>query len=471
LTNRCSLWIIYLSHVTTSWFIVKVEGHHGPNRDWAGMAQSKGKETGMPRINNLSENFNFELVRNEILTAVLDLMEEKPPLGKNYEQNLRDLILVAIQSFDVSLGKTAKIPLLEDIYRYVTSFQIIDPLLGDPAVSEIMINGPDCVYKEIRGEVVQTGLKFENDMQVRFLINHIINPLGRFVNYKNPMVDAHLPDGSRVNAVIPPIVKQGSVISIRKFMKDILSINDLIKLGSISENMAEFLRICIQARLNILIAGNTSSGKTTLLNILAGSIPNQERIITIEDSLELQLRQSHVLSLEARPADNNGEGLVTIRDLVRNVLRMRPDRIIVGEVRGAEALDMLQAANTGHEGTLSTIHSNSARDALTRLETMCMMAGLDLPLSAIRKQVVAALDLIVYLSRYPKGLRKVNQITELVGMEGDVFSLTDLFIYNRTGVDGFHQPTGTFQSTGLRPMFERKIADAGLTLPPNLFRS
>ena len=425
----------------------------------------------MPRKTNLSENIDFGLLRKDVLSVLLELMDEKPPLGGNHEQHLRELILEAFAKLEVPLGKAARIAFLEGIYQHVTSFPVLDSLLGDPAVSEIMINGHDCVYKEIRGEVILTDIKFEDDMQVRFLINHIINPLGRYVNYKTPMVDAHLADGSRVNAVIPPIVKQGSVISIRKFMKEIFSIDDLIKLGSISKNMADFLKICVRARLNILIAGNTSSGKTTILNILAGSIPDQERIITIEDSLELQLHQSHVLSLEARPADNKGEGLVTIRDLVRNVLRMRPDRIIVGEVRGAEALDMLQAANTGHEGTLTTIHSNSSRDALSRLETMCMMAGLDLPLTVIRKQVAAALDLIVYLTRYPAGFRKVTQITEVVGMEGDVISLTDLFVFNRTGMDKFFQPTGSFKSTGLRPMFERKLTDVGLKLTPDLFMS
>ena len=307
-------------------------------------------------------------------------------------------------------------------------------------------------------------------MQVRFLINSVINPLGRYVNNTSPMVDAHLPDGSRVNVVIPPVVKQGSVISIRKFLKDIFSIRELLELNAISEGMAGFLGICVRARLNILVAGNTSSGKTTLLNILAGDIPEGERIITIEDSLELQLHQPHILSLEARPADNRGEGLVSIRDLVRNVLRMRPDRIIVGEVRGEEALDMLQAMNTGHDGSLTTVHANSPRDALSRLETMCLMAGLDLPITAIRKQIASALDLIVYLTRFPDGTRKVTQITEVVGMEGDVVSMTDLFLFNQSGVGEKSQPIGSFKATGLRPMFARKITSVGLQLTPQLFK-
>jgi pilus assembly protein CpaF len=402
------------------------------------------------------------------LRILIELMDEKPPLGINYEKHLKDLINEAFSKQQVILGNEETVKFLEDIYLYVTSFHELESLLIDPQVSEIMINGYDCIYKEVCGEIILTNIKFENDIQVRFLINHIINPLGRYINYKVPLADAHLPDGSRINAVIPPIVKQGSVLSIRKFLKDIFNLEELLGLGSISENMAKFLKICVQARLNILVGGNTSSGKTTLLNILAGSISDQERIITIEDSLELQLPQPHVLSLEARPADNQGEGLVSMRDLVRNVVRMRPDRIIVGEVRGPEALDMLQAMNTGHDGSMVTIHANSARQALSRLETMVMMAGLDMPLNAIRKQMASALDLIVYLSRFPDGTRKVTQITEVVGMDTDIISLTDLFQFNQTGVNEKGQPVGSFRSTGLRPMFDRKINNFGLSLPPEL---
>jgi Flp pilus assembly protein, ATPase CpaF len=405
------------------------------------------------------------------LRTLIDLMDEKPPLGINYEKHLKDLINEAFSKQQVILGNEETVKFLEDIYLYVTSFHEIESLLNDPQVSEIMINGFDCIYKEVCGEIILTNIKFENDIQVRFLINHIINPLGRYINYKVPMVDAHLPDGSRINAVIPPIVKQGSVLSIRKFLKDIFNLEELLGLGSISENMAKFLKICVQARLNILVGGNTSSGKTTLLNILAGSISDKERIITIEDSLELQLPQPHVLSLEARPADNQGEGLVSMRDLVRNVVRMRPDRIIVGEVRGPEALDMLQAMNTGHDGSMVTIHANSARQALSRLETMVMMAGLDMPLNAIRKQMASALDLIVYLSRFPDGTRKVTQITEVVGMDTDIISLTDLFLFNQSGVNEKSQPVGSFRSTGLRPMFDRKINNFGLSLPPELLHA
>jgi pilus assembly protein CpaF len=408
-------------------------------------------------------------LKNNVLETLVHMLEERPPLGSQYEKQLHELIKEAIKINADSLTREEKENLVKEIHQYVTSYAIIEPLLNDPRVSEIMINGPDQVFKEIEGEIILTDTKFENDNQVRFLIHHIINPLGRYIGNKAPMVDAHLPDGSRVNAVIPPVVKQGAVISIRKFLKNIFSIQELLDLNALSENMAEFLKVCVQARLNILVAGNTSSGKTTFLNILATHIPNNERIITIEDSLELQLNQTHILSLEARPPDNRGEGLVTVRDLVKNTLRMRPDRIIVGEVRGPEALDMLQAMNTGHDGSMTTIHSNSPRDSLSRLETMCLMAGLDMPVLAIRKQVASALDLIVYLTRFPDGTRKVTQVSEIVGMESEVVQMTDLFAFKQTGVNEKGQPVGSHRSTGLRPMFERKITDIGLKLPPSLF--
>jgi len=422
----------------------------------------------MAKKSVLVNNSDMDGLKKNVLRTLIDLIEEKPPLGISYEKRLRDLIDEAFFDQKVTLENEDKSRFLEEIYKYATTFKMIDPMLADPEVSEIMINGPDNVYKEALGKILSTDVKFDNDMQVMFLINHIINPLGRYISYKIPMVDAHLPDGSRVNAVVPPIIKQGPVISIRKFIKKIMNLDELLELGAINENMAEFLKICVRARLNILVGGNTSAGKTTLLNILAGSIPENERIITLEDSLELQLPQPHILSLEARPADNNGEGMVSMRDLVRNVLRMRPDRIIVGEVRGSWALDMLQAMNTGHDGSMTTVHSNSARDTLSRLETMVMTAGLDIPIVAIRRQMASALDLIVYLTRFPDGTRKVTQITEVVGMETDVISLTDLFLFQQTDINDKGQPIGTFRSTGLRPMFDKKVKDVGLLIPPRL---
>jgi pilus assembly protein CpaF len=283
------------------------------------------------------------------------------------------------------------------------------------------------------------------------------------------MVDAHLRDGSRVNAIIPPVAQQGSCLSIRRFLKDKLSAQDLIEKNALTQGMSEFVAVCVAARLNIVVAGNTSSGKTTFLNILARSIPDDERIVTIEDSVELQMMQTHKVSLEARPPDYKGEGQVTIRDLVKNSLRMRPDRIIVGEIRGGEALDMLQAMNTGHDGSMTTVHSNSPRDTLSRIETMTLMAGFELPAIAIRRQIAAALDLIVYLTRFPDGTRKVTQITEVAGMEADVVTLTDLFVFQQTGTDQEGRPTGQFRPTGLRPLFTPKLEAMGYRLDRQMF--
>ena len=410
-------------------------------------------------------------LKPEVLNILLDLMDEIPPLGAHYELLLKDLIVKAFEQANGYLEPADKKRFLEDIFRTVTRLGPIEPYLNDAEVSEIMVNGPSQVYIEKNGKVILTDVKYDDDRQVRFAINHILNPLGRFANFKQPMVDSHLSDGSRVNVVIPPIAQQGSCISIRKFLRDMLSDQDLLRLNSMSEAMAEFLAICVKARLNIVVAGNTSSGKTTLLNILAKNIPDTDRIITVEDSVELQLVQTHKISLEARPSDYKGEGRITIRDLVRNTLRMRPDRIIVGEVRGGEALDMLQAMNTGHDGSMTTIHSNSPRDTLARLETTTLMAGIELPVSAIRKQIASALDLIVYLTRFPDGTRKITQITEVVGMEGEVITLTDIFVFQQIGVDDQGRPKGNFKATGLRPMFSPKLEAIGYKLEQHLFRN
>jgi pilus assembly protein CpaF len=293
--------------------------------------------------------------------------------------------------------------------------------------------------------------------------------MGRFISSKHPLIDSRLPDGSRVNAVVPPVSPNGPCITIRRFLKDKLTVEELIGLGSLTPQIAEFLSICVQASLNIVVAGNTSSGKTTFLNILTHHIPDWERIVTIEDSAELSLHQTHVVSLEAQPPDYRGEGAVTVRDLVRNALRMRPDRIVVGEVRGGEALDMLQAMNTGHDGSLTTVHSNTPRDTISRLETMSMMSGLDMPLSAIRKQIASALNLIVQLSRFPDGSRRITNISEVVGMEGEVVTMTDIFKFQATGVDQNRRIVGEFRATGLRPSFSHALEVSGLRLDHKLF--
>jgi pilus assembly protein CpaF len=332
-----------------------------------------------------------------------------------------------------------------------------------------MVNGPKKVYVEKKGKLVKTGVTFEDNDQVLRVIDRIILPLGRRVDADSPTVDARLPDGSRVNAVVPPVAIDGASITIRKFRRDKLSMQQLVEFGSITASMSEFLRACVISRLNIIISGGTGSGKTTLLNVLSSLIPETERIVTIEDAAELQLQQEHVVRLETKAADIEGKGQVTIRDLVRNSLRMRPDRIIVGECRGGETLDMLQAMNTGHDGSLTTLHANTPRDALSRTETMVLMAGMDLPIKVIRQQVSAAIDLIVQQTRLKDGTRKVTAITEVAGMEGDTIVLTDIFRFEQTGQTPEGKIIGQLKPTGIRPLFTPRLENAGFKLPPEVF--
>ncbi len=409
-----------------------------------------------------------ELLRPRVLKYLVELADETPPLGERYEELLRELIFQAYQNANGDLGEHEK-EFLEQIFDYAASYGAMEEFFEDPHISEIMVNGPSQIFVEKEGKMILTDAKYDSEVQLRLAINHIINPFGRYVSYKHPMVDAHLKDGSRINAIIPPVAQQGSCLSIRRFLKDKLAVQDLIDKNAITQGMADFVSVCVAARLNIVVAGNTSSGKTTFLNILARAIPDHERIVTIEDSVELQMMQTHKISLEARPPDYNGEGQVTIRDLVKNSLRMRPDRIIVGEIRGGETLDMLQAMNTGHDGSMTTVHSNSPRDTLSRLETMTLMAGFELPVLAIRKQISAAIDLIVYLTRFPDGTRKVTQISEVGGMESEVIILTDIFAFQQTGTDPEGKPMGQFRPTGLRPMFTPRLEAMGYRLDRQMF--
>ncbi len=409
-----------------------------------------------------------ELLRPRVLKYLVELVDETPPLGERHEELLRELILEAYQNANGDLGENEK-PFLDDIFDYAASYGAMEEFFEDPHISEILVNGPHQIFIEKEGKLILTDAKYDSEIQLRLAINYIINPFGRYVNGKHPMVDAHLRDGSRVNAIIPPVAQQGSCLSIRRFLKDKLTVQDLVDKKSITQGMADFLSVCVAARLNVIVAGNTSSGKTTFLNILAHSIPDNERIVTIEDSVELQMKQTHKVSLEARPPDYKGEGQVTIRDLVKNSLRMRPDRIIVGEIRGGETLDMLQAMNTGHDGSMTTVHSNSPRDTLSRLETMTLMAGFELPVLAIRKQIASALDLIIYLNRFPDGTRKVTKISEVAGMESEVITLTDIFEFQQTGTDPEGRPLGQFRPTGLRPMFAPKLEAMGYRLDRQMF--
>jgi pilus assembly protein CpaF len=348
-------------------------------------------------------------------------------------------------------------------------FGPIQQLLNDDSVSEVMVNGPNLTYIEQKGKLIRTDVRFANDEHVLKIIDRIIRPLGRRVDRKWPMVDARLPDGSRVNAIIPPCAIDGSTITIRKFSKNKLKIDDLIRFGSMTAQMAEFLRACVISRLNIVVAGGTGSGKTTLLNVLSNFIPEDERIVTIEDSAELQLAQEHVVRLEAKPAELDGSGRVQIRDLVINSLRMRPERVVIGECRGGETLDMLQAMNTGHDGSLTTLHANTPRDALARMETMSMMAGMDLPLKVIREQIASAIDIIVQQSRLDDGQRKVTYITEVQGMEGETVVLQDIFKLDIQGKSPEGKIICDLKPTGVRPKFTPRLEAHGFKLPPSIF--
>jgi len=345
----------------------------------------------------------------------------------------------------------------------------LEKLLADPEVTEIMVNGPYDVWIERGGRLYPTPVRFNDESHLRRIINKMVARVGRRIDEASPMVDARLPDGSRVNAVIPPLSLSGPLLTVRKFTKNRMLLADFEQLGTLTSDSIEFLNRCIQAELNILVSGGTGSGKTTLLNAMSTAIPDDDRIVTIEDAAELRLNQRHVLRLESRPMNIEGDGEITIRELVRNALRMRPDRIIVGEVRGAEALDMLQAMNTGHDGSLTTLHANTPRDALARIETMVLMAGFDLPVRAIRQQVASALDLVVHLERLQDGVRRVTAITEVQRMESDVVTLQDIYEFKVDGVDRLGKVVGRLQPTGLRPSFEHKFRKHGIELPADLF--
>ncbi len=353
----------------------------------------------------------------------------------------------------------------KDLFNDIMGYGPIEVLVQDPSYSEIMVNGPDKIYVENSGKLILTDLKFRDEEHLMNIINRIVSNVGRHVDEASPMVDARLADGSRVNAIIPPLSLVGPVLTIRKFGKKPITAQQLLKFGSLTPQMLQFLEACVKGKLNIVVAGGTGSGKTTLLNVLSSYIPEDERIVTIEDAAEVQLKQEHVITLEARPSNLEGKGAVTIRNLVKNALRMRPDRIIVGEVRSEETLDMLQAMNTGHDGSLTTTHANSPRDTVARLETMVLMSGMELPLRAIRDQISSAIDIIVQQSRLRDGTRKITSITEIIGMEGDIVSMQDIFVYETDGtVDASGKFVGKFHATGVRPNCLDKIKGNGVTV-------
>lgn len=381
-----------------------------------------------------------------------------------------EIILSLLERDAVFLPFSERQVIASEIMDEVVGLGPIQPLITSDDVTEIMVNGPNQVYVEMGGRLYLTNVKFRNDDHVMHIIDKIVSPIGRRIDESQPYVDARLPDGSRVNAIIPPLALTGPTLTIRKFSTNPYDINDLIRFGTLTSNMARFIEAAVKARLNIIISGGTGSGKTTLLNVAAAFIPHNERIVTIEDAAELKLGQEHVVSLESRPENIEGRGAVTIRDLVRNCLRMRPDRIVVGEVRGGEALDMLQAMNTGHDGSLTTAHSNSPRDTLARLETMVMMAGMDLPLKAIRQQVASAIDVVVHVSRMRDGSRVVTHITEMLGMEGDVIQLQDLFLFKQQGLDSSGKVRGEHYATGITPNCIERIEAEGIMINKDIFQ-
>ena len=397
-----------------------------------------------------------------VLSAVhQDAAQVEQVIGNYVEKVLEE------NPFAVPVSERSKI--VSDLKDEMLGLGPIEVLLKDPTVTEIMVNGPKKIFVERMGRLQLTDIQFHDDSHVMNIIERILSPIGRHIDESVPWVDARLEDGSRVNIIIPPLSLIGPCITIRKFATKALSVDNLITFGTLDRKMADFIKACIQARINILVSGGTGSGKTTTLNVLSSFIPENERIVTIEDAAELKLQQEHVVTLESRPANIEGNGEITIRDLVKNALRMRPDRIIVGEVRGGEALDMLQAMNTGHDGSLTTAHANNPRDALSRLETMVLMAGFEMPIRAIREQVSSAIELILQQSRLKDGSRKITYITEVQHMEGDVITTQDLFRFEQTGMDENGKLTGHFVSTGMQPGFMDKFQVNGVSLPDDFF--
>ncbi|MEQ1785628.1 MAG: CpaF family protein [Acidimicrobiales bacterium] len=419
-----------------------------------------------PVLDELRQRIHHHLI-DELGPILYDKRLSEDDLRRRVHEQLH----AALAQERAPLSAADKAQLIQDVSDDILGYGPIDRLLKDEEVSEVMVNGPESVYVERAGRIERTNASFVDETHLRRIIDKIVSQVGRRIDEATPMVDARLPDGSRVNAVIHPLAIGGPFLTIRKFSKDPYQIDDLIRFGTLNAHSARFLQACVVGRLNVIVSGGTGTGKTTTLNVLSSFIPADERIVTIEDAKELQLNQEHVLAMEARPPNIEGKGLVAIRDLVRNALRMRPDRVVVGECRGGEALDMLQAMNTGHDGSITTIHSNSPRDTLSRIETMTLMAGFDLPVRAIREQMASALDLIVHLTRLRDGTRRITHVTEVQGMEGDVITLQDIFLFDfGMGIDEHGRFKGHLKATGVRPKFAEKLADLGIRLGPEVFQ-
>jgi pilus assembly protein CpaF len=419
-----------------------------------------------PVLDDLRQKIHHHLI-DELGPILYDKRLSEDDLRRRVQEQLQS----ALAQERAPLSAADKAQLIQDVSDDILGYGPIDRLLKDEDISEVMVNGPDSVYVERSGKVEKTTASFVDETHLRRIIDKIVGQVGRRIDEAQPLCDARLPDGSRVNAVIHPLAVGGPFLTIRKFSKDPYQIDDLIRFGTLNAASARFLQAMVVGKLNILVSGGTGTGKTTTLNVLSSFIPADERIVTVEDAKELQLHQDHVLSLEARPPNIEGKGQITIRDLVKNTLRMRPDRIVVGECRAGEALDMLQAMNTGHDGSLTTIHANTPRDTLSRLETLVLMAGFDLPVRAIREQIASAIDCIVQLTRLRDGTRRITHITEIQGMEGDVITLQDVFLFDfGMGVDEHGRYRGHLKATGVRPKFAEKLADQGIRLGPEVFQ-
>src|SRR5215831_33562 len=441
-----------------------LERRNGSREETAIVGQTlDARERGQTTYYELKTRIHGQLIERLDL-AKLDMLPREL-----VQQQIRRIVEDMLTLDDTPLSRKERDDLVVEIEHETFGLGPIEPLMQDPTVSDILVNGAQEIYVERQGKLERTRVTFRDDAHLLRVIDRIVSAVGRRIDESSPMVDARLPDGSRVNAIIPPLALDGPVLSIRRFSKDPFRMADMIAFGTVTPALSEILRATVQARLNILVSGGTGAGKTTMLNVLSNAIPNTERIVTIEDSAELQLQQDHVVRLETRPANIEGQGAVAQRDLVRNALRMRPDRIVVGEVRGAEVLDMLQAMNTGHDGSLSTVHANSTRDALSRIETMVLMSGLSLPVRAMRDYVASALDLVVHLARLSDGTRKVIRVTEVTGMEEEVITAQDIFTFEQQGVDQDGRVRGFYRATGVRPKFSERLQQAGIRLGAELF--
>lgn len=445
----------------------------------AGAAPAKQKQgtTGFSVTADEAREKEYQTIKSDIHAKIIDEMPEALQRAINQstgdQKEVRRMVEnicaeeVRNNPFAVPLGDRER--LVDELISEIMGLGPIEPFLQDPSVNEVMVNGPDSIYIERSGHLIKTETRFRNAEHLMHIIDRIVSAVGRRVDESSPMVDARLLDGSRVNVIIPPLSLIGPCLTIRKFSRDVLTVDKMIEFGSFDERMAQFLEACVRGRLNVVVSGGTGSGKTTLLNVLSSYVPESERIVTLEDSAELQLHQDNLVTLETRPANIEGEGEISMRDLVRNALRMRPDRIIVGEVRTGEALDMLQAMNTGHDGSMTTAHANSARDLLSRLETMVLMSGMELPLRAIRSQIASAVDIVVQIARMRDGSRKIINISEVTGMEGDIITMQDLFRFEQQGIDSDGRLRGEFVSEGLRPLCSEKLELNGIHLPMDLF--